>query len=195
MCRSCSHLPQRAPAPVTLTCVQLTARQCRALDAICDTFCPSADEGLPSATQLGVPETVLGFLARDPRSAPKRDLERLLDVWDTAPVTALAGGGFARFSSLPRAQREQVLLRWCDSRVPQRRAAFHGLKRAALTAYYGVSGPDGGPNPTWAAMDYPGPLGPPEDAPPKALTPLPIMESTTSASSAPARAAASRPRC
>lgn len=159
--------------------VQLTARQRRSLESICDTFCPSVDQGLPSARELGVADTVLGFIARDPRSAPKRDLKRLLDVWDTAPVTALGGGGLARFSALPRQQREQVLLRWCDSRMPQRRAAFHGLKRAALTAYYGVPAPDGGPNPTWATMDYPGPLGTPENAPPKALEPLSIMESTT----------------
>ncbi|HMJ04357.1 MAG TPA: GMC family oxidoreductase N-terminal domain-containing protein [Conexibacter sp.] len=157
----------------------LSPRQRRSLEAICDTFCPSADEGLPSATELGVPDAVLGFLARDPRIAPTRDLKRLLDVWDTAVLTALGGGGLTRFSALPRAQREQVLLRWCDSRLTQRRAAFHGLKRAALTAYYGLPGPDGGRNPALEAMDYPGAPGKPENAPAKALTPLPIMESTT----------------
>lgn len=159
--------------------MQLTARQRRSLESICDTFCPGPDEGLPSATRMGVPDAVLGFLERDPRSGPKRDLQRLLALWDTAPLTALGGGGLRRFSSLPRAEREQVLLRWCDSRVPQRRTAFHGLKRAALTAYYGLPGPDGGANPAWAALDYPGAPGKPQGAPPKALRPLTIAQSTT----------------
>ncbi len=159
--------------------VVLTPRQRRSLEAICDTFCPSAEDGLPSATELGVPDAVLALVARDPRVAPARELKQLLGLWDTAVLTAVGGGGWRRFSALSREQREQVLLSWCDSRVPQRRAAFHGLRKVALLTYYGLPAPDGGPSPVWKAIDYPGPPGPPENPPPKQLTPLPIPQDTT----------------
>jgi long-chain-alcohol oxidase len=158
--------------------MELTPRQRRSLEAICDAFCPPAN-GLPSASELGVPDAVLALVARDPRSASRRELKQLLGLWDTAPVTAVGGGGLRRFSSLPREQREQVLLSWCDSRVPQRRAAFHALRKAALLTYYGLPAPDGGPSPVWEAIGYPGPLGAPDDPPPKQLAPLSIDESTT----------------
>jgi long-chain-alcohol oxidase len=158
--------------------MELTPRQRRSLEAICDTFCPPAN-GLPGASELGVPDAVLELVARDPRSAAHRELKQLLGLWDTAPVTALGGGGFKRFSALPREQREQVLLSWCDSRLPQRRAAFHALRKASLLTYYGLPAPDGGTSPVWEAIGYPGPLGARTDAPPKQLAPLTIGESTT----------------
>jgi choline dehydrogenase-like flavoprotein len=158
--------------------MELTPRQRRSLEAICDTFCPPAN-GLPSASELGVPDAVLQLAGRDPRASAQRELKQLLGLWDTAPITALGGGGLKRFSALPREQRERVLLSWCDSRLPQRRAAFHGLRKAALTTYYGLPAPDGGRSPVWDAIDYPGPPGKPEDAPPKALTPLAITQDTT----------------
>ena len=158
--------------------MDLSPRQRRSLEAICETFCPSAN-GLPDALQMGVPEAVLQLAGRDPRVGPRRELLQLLGAWDTAPLTALGGGGLHRFSELPRERREQVLLRWCDSRVPQRRAAFHALRKAALTAYYGLPAPDGGRSPVWDAIEYPDPPGPPPDAPPKALTPLAVEADTT----------------
>jgi long-chain-alcohol oxidase len=158
--------------------VQLTARQRRSLEAICDTFCPPPN-GLPSASELGVPDAILQLVGRDPRGGARRELKQLLGLWDTALATALGGGGLTRFSALPREQREQVLLNWCDSRLPQRRAAFHALRKATLLTYYGLPAPDGGASPVWDAIGYPGPLGARADAPPKQLTPLTIAESTT----------------
>jgi long-chain-alcohol oxidase len=158
--------------------MQLTPRQRRSLETICDTFCPTED-GLPSASELGVPDAVLALAGRDPRTSAQRELKQLLGLWDMPPLTALGGGGWRRFSALPREQRERVLLSWCDSRVPQRRAAFHGLRKAALLTYYGLPAPDGGKSPVWEAIGYPGPLGAPTDAPPKALQPLAIEQDTT----------------
>ena len=177
--------------------MKLTPRQRRSLDAICDTFCPSED-GLPSATEMGVPDAVLGFVARDPRRGPRRELSQLLSLWDSAPLTALGGGGLKRFSALAREQREQVLLSWCDSRLPQRRAAFQALRKAVAAAYYGLPGRDGGKNPVWDQLGYPGPPGPPQDAPPSSSSrwrsARARRSTATSASSARARAAASPPR-
>jgi long-chain-alcohol oxidase len=158
--------------------MEVTPRQRRSLEAICETFCPSGN-GLPDAIELGVPDAVLQLAGRDPRRAAQRELKQLLALWDTAPLTALGGGGLHRFSQLPREQREQVLRSWCDSRVPQRRAAFHALRKAALLTYYGLPARDGGASPVWDAIGYPGPLGALPDAPPKALAPLAIAQDTT----------------
>src|SRR5215212_8944158 len=151
----------------------LSAKPRAALDAICDTFVPGGD-GLPSATELGVPEALLGLVGRNPRAAERKQVGQLLGLWDTRLLCAIAGGGVRRFSSLSQADRERVLLSWADSRVAQRRAAFQALRKGALLAYYGSGGANGDPNPAWEAIGYPGPLGPPAQAPPRALTPVEI---------------------
>jgi choline dehydrogenase-like flavoprotein len=150
----------------------------RALDAICDTFAPGGD-GLPSATELGVPGALLALVGRNPRAAERRQVSQLLGLWDTRLLCAIAGGGWERFSALSQADREQVLLSWADSRVPQRRAAFQALRKGTLLAYYGGGGPDGAPNPVWDAIGYPGPLGAPENPPPPGIEPVAVHEDTT----------------
>jgi long-chain-alcohol oxidase len=153
--------------------MELTEGQRRALEAICDTVCPGGD-GLPSATELGVPDALLEAAGRNPRAAERRQLLQLLSVWDSQPLSALGGGGWERFSRLPAERREQVLLSWCDSRLPQRRAAFQALCKGARLFYWSLPAPDGSPNPAWADIGYPGPLGPNADAPPPAIAPLPV---------------------
>jgi choline dehydrogenase-like flavoprotein len=153
--------------------MNLTARQHRALEEICDTFCPSGN-GTPSARELGVAEALLAAVALNPRESERKQLATLLGLWDTPALGALGGVGFKRFSALPAHAREQALLAWADSRAPQRRAAFQALRKGALLFYYMLPGPDGGRNPAWDAIGYDGPLGKLPDAPPKALTPTPI---------------------
>lgn len=156
----------------------LSARQSRALAAICDTFCPSGD-GLPSASELGVPAAVATLVARDPRLAAQRELKQLLSAWESPALTYAIGHRWRRFSALEQQQREAALLSWADSRVPQRRAAFQALRKGALLMYYALPGPGGGPNPAWETIGFPGPLGPPTDPPPKALTPLALGAAET----------------
>ena len=110
----------------------------------------------------------------NPRAAERKQVRQLLALWDTALVTAIGGGGLKRFSALSQKDRERVLLSWSDSRVPQRRAAFQALRKGVLLCYYGLPGPDGGRSPVWDAMDYPGPLGPPENTPPKTIEPVEV---------------------
>jgi choline dehydrogenase-like flavoprotein len=153
--------------------MELGDGQRRALEAICDTVCPSSD-GLPSASELGVPEALLEAVGRNPRVAERRQLRQLLSLWDSQPLTAFGGGGWKRFSELPREDRERVLLSWCDSRLPQRRAAFQALCKGALLLYWMLPARDGGPSPVWADIGYPGPLGPNDGAPAKAIAPLEI---------------------
>jgi len=156
----------------------LNARQQRALQAICDTFAPGGD-GLPSASEMGVPEALMAAVALNPREAERKQVGQLLRLWDTALLTAVGGGGFKRFSSLSQEAREKVLLNWADSRVAQRRAAFQALRKGTLLCYYGLSGPDGGPSAVHEAIGYPGPLGKPSDPPPKTIKPLEITGDTT----------------
>ncbi len=153
--------------------MELSPRQRRALEDICDTFCP-AGNGAPAARELGVADAVLAAVSLNPRASERRQLAGLLSLWDTAVLGAVGGAGAARFSALSRAQREQVLLSWADSRLPQRRAVFQALRKGALLFYYMLPGPGGGRSPAWDAIGYDGPLGRLEDAPPKALTPLEI---------------------
>jgi choline dehydrogenase-like flavoprotein len=147
--------------------VRLSARQQRALEAICDTFAPAQD-GLPSATELGVPAALLDAVEANPRRAERRQVSALLAAWDTAALGAFVGAGLHHFGSLPQIERERVLLSWSDSRLTKRRAAFQALRKAILVLAYTLPGPKG-TNPRWAAIGYPGPLGSPESAPPPAV--------------------------
>jgi long-chain-alcohol oxidase len=158
--------------------IRMSARARGALDAICDTFAPGGD-GLPSATELGVPEALMALVARNPRAAERRQVAQLLGLWDSRLLCAIAGGGFGRFSALSRADRERVLLSWADSRVTQRRGAFQALRKGTLLAYYGKGGPNGDPNPVWEAIGYPGPLGTPRNPPPPGIEPVAVHGDTT----------------
>ena len=114
----------------------LSAKARTALGAICDTFVPGGD-GLPSATEQGVPEALLGLVARNPRAAERKQVSQLLGLWDTRLLSAIAGGGAHRFSSLSQERRERVLLSWADSRVVQPRAASRLCARAPCSPITG----------------------------------------------------------
>ena len=137
----------------------------KALDAICDTFVPGED-GLPSATELGVPEAMLTAVGSSPSATEQAQFAGLLDAWD------------ADFPSLSQAKRETELLAWCDSPDVGQRAAFQALRKGILLSYYCLPWQGEGPNPVDDALGYPGPLGPPENPPPKTIEPLAITADT-----------------
>ena len=95
----------------------------------------------------------------------------MLGAWSSPLLGPLGGVGFKGFAALTPAERERALLAWGDSRLTQRRAVFHALRKGALLFYYMLSAPDGARNPAWDAIGYDGPLGKLANAPPKALTP------------------------
>jgi choline dehydrogenase-like flavoprotein len=125
--------------------MELSRRQRAALDAICDTFAPGLD-GLPSATELGVPDSIVDAIARHPRVAERDQILRLLSLWE------LAGRPLRRFSKLSQAEREAALRAWRDSGLAARRSAYKTFRRAALFHYFGSHGP------VPDALGYPGPL-------------------------------------
>ncbi len=157
--------------------MELNARQRQALQDICDTFCPS-QEGLPTATELGVPKALLAAVALNPRESERKQFATLLTLWDTSILGAVGGAGFKRFSALAQAEREALLRSWADSRLVQRRAVFEALRKGTLLFYYMLGGPDGGRNPAWDAIRYDGPLGELSGAPEKPLRMTPVERDT-----------------
>ncbi len=157
--------------------MNLSPRQRQAMEDICAAFCPSGD-GVPSARDLGVADALADAVALNPRASERKQLAALLSLWDTPALGALGGAGLKRFSQLPVAERERLLLSWADSRLPQRRAVFQALRKGTLLFYYMLAGPDGGRNPVWDAIGYAGPLGPLPDAPAKALKLTPVERDT-----------------
>jgi long-chain-alcohol oxidase len=145
--------------------LEISGKARKALDAICDTFVPG-EAGLPSATELGVPEAMLMAVGSNPSAAEQQQFAGLLDAWDPS------------FASLSQARRETVLLSWADSADVGQRAAFQALRKGILLSYYCLPHTGEGPNPVDEALGYPGPLGPPENPPPKTLKPLEIVADT-----------------
>lgn len=126
-----------------------TARQLRALEAVCETFVP--DGGPP-------PAEVAASILEGLDLARPHARRRLL-----ALLSFLALSGFPRRS---RRGRERTLVRWCDSGLGQRRAAFQAFRRLVMAHAYGL------PSPLWQELAYPGPLGPVADPPPPTLAPI-----------------------
>jgi long-chain-alcohol oxidase len=98
---------------------ELSRRQRRALESICETFCPDG----PSLRALGIADALLELTPSSDRQA----LLALLSAWDI-------GGRFSRRS---RERRETILRAWRDSPIAARRRVFHGLRRGSLIPYYG----------------------------------------------------------
>ena len=135
------------------------------LDAICDTFVPG-ENGLPSATDIHVPDVILGAIGANPSAEVRDGFAGLLDGWDPG------------FASLPANEREQALLSWCDSDDVMQRAAFQALRKLTMVMYYTLPWQGEGKNPVDEAIGYPGPHGKLKDTPPKTIKPLDITEDT-----------------
>ena len=132
--------------------LEISGKARKALDAICDTFVPG-EAGLPSATELGVPDAMLMAVGSNPSAVEQAQFAGLLDGWDPD------------FASSSQSARERTLLSWCDSADIGQRAGFQALRKGILLRYYCLPWMGEGPNPVDEALGYPGPLGPPEDPP------------------------------
>jgi long-chain-alcohol oxidase len=138
--------------------MELSARQRRALESICDTFAP-ARNGWPSASELGVPNAIARGLEFNPRTTDRAQFLQLLDFWDSSFHSLLAAGRFAPFSSLTLDIREWVLLSWADSGIRRRRAAFQALRKAVGLLYVMLPAANGGRSTACDKLGYPGPVG------------------------------------
>jgi long-chain-alcohol oxidase len=138
--------------------MNLSAKQRRALEAICDTFAP-AGGGWPSASEIGVPDAIARGLESAPRNAVRAQFLQLLDFWDSRLHSLSAIGRFARFSSLTLEAREWVLLSWADSGIKRRRAAFQALRKVIGLLYVTLPAAGGGRSAVWDKLGFPGPPG------------------------------------
>ncbi len=150
-----------------------TSRHLEAMRLIADTFAPGDGAGIPPASAVGAPELALEMAAMNPRAADLKQLQMLLERWDSRFLGFALTGRPRKFSDLTQEQREAVMLSLSDSRIGAKRALFGALKGAALGPYYIKGGA-----PVWEPMGYSGPLGVRTDAPPRALSPLRATEET-----------------
>ena len=151
--------------------MNLSPRQQRALQSICDTFAP-ASGSWPSASELGIPSAIAAGLDLNPRMGERSQFLQLLDIWDSQLHSLLTVRSWESFSGLPIETRVRVLLSWADSALGRRRGAFQALRKAVGFLYVMLPGAGDAPSPVWEKFDYPGPLGAP---PPKPRRLRPIV--------------------
>jgi long-chain-alcohol oxidase len=138
--------------------MNLSPRQQRALQSICDTFAPpNAD--WPSASELGIPAAIAEALDLNPRPGERAQFLQLLDLWDSHLHSLLTVGRWPAFFSLPLETRIRVLLSWADSGLGRRRAAFQALRKAIGFLYVMLPGVGVVAGRVWERLGYPGPLG------------------------------------
>ncbi|HUI75010.1 MAG TPA: GMC family oxidoreductase N-terminal domain-containing protein [Candidatus Acidoferrum sp.] len=138
--------------------MRFNARQLQALTSICETFFP-AEDGWPSAAELGIPEAIAASLSFNPRQKDRQDFLHLLNLWDSRLHSLFSVGKLASFSSLPPELRVRALLSWADSGLRKRRAAFQALRKAVGFLYVMLPELAGQRTPVWDRIGYPGPLG------------------------------------
>jgi choline dehydrogenase-like flavoprotein len=146
-------------------------RQRAALAAICDTFNPGDGADLPSASALGAVAIAEAVAGSQPRVRDRKQLARLLSLWDSRLGGLLLGTGGRRFSRLSPAERERALLKLGESSSERKRVLFQALRGLATSSYLLAPGPDG-TSPVWEAIGYPGPLGRLPGAPRPSLKPM-----------------------
>jgi long-chain-alcohol oxidase len=113
-------------------------------------------------------------IGSNPREVEREGFRGLIESWDSIAT----GEGGPAFTSMSHEDRERTLLAWADSEVVEQRAAFQALRKGTLICYYALPWTGEGPNPIDEALGYPGPLGPPENPPPKTIEPLAITGDT-----------------
>jgi hypothetical protein len=127
---------------------QLSPRAAFILAAIVDTMLPPAPRSV---------DTLVGHVAAIDRflgQVPPGDRAQLIQgLYALEHATLPYGGHLARFSSLDRAGRTDVLQSWRISRIARCRLCYRSFKALCFLAYYREA-------PAWAAIRYDGPILP-----------------------------------
>ena len=139
--------------------MELTRKETQVLGAVCGTLFPSipdeSDLLRRSASDLGLDRLLADAVGTSLQPGNARDFRRVLSVFDSPLFNLILTGRPVRFSRLDLPSREKYLKAWRDSPVPLKRTAFQALKRLTLFLAYAYVD-DGGSNPNWRAIGYPG---------------------------------------
>src|SRR3954470_15691032 len=88
---TCGRSLRKSEEPMT---IELSESGRASLGAICDTFVPG-ENGLPSATDIHVPDVILGAMGANPSADVRDGFAGLIEGWDSG------------FASLPKEERER----------------------------------------------------------------------------------------
>ncbi len=127
--------PNRPLGPPTPAPAGWSTRELDTLTAVADTFVAGT---APRRARLAAEAL---NLAADPEQVLQ--LRLVLRAFDSRLANVLLTGRAVRFRRLDLAGRERYLLGWSTSRIPQRRAAYQGLKRLLAFLAYADPGEDG----------------------------------------------------
>ena len=94
---------------------------------------------VPDAPAREVADQIVSELEAVGRPKLLNDLVLFLRLIEQPLVNLAVAGRASRFSDLDAHAREKYLLRWADSALPLRRAAFQAVKRLALFVAYSRS--------------------------------------------------------
>ena len=131
--------------------------------------------------ERGVPDALAAALDFNPRVIDRWEFINLLDFWDSSLYALLELGSWRCFSELGQYEKTKMLLRWADSGIALRRAAFQALRKAIGFLYVMLPGQAGAANAVWERLGYPGPIGVQRpDAPRKLNVTTPEKETTLS---------------
>ena len=148
----------------------MTNRRLATLRAVAETLVPHGDVHALADRMAAAIDSL-------PRAADRTELGRLLWLLESRVANLFLNRAPRGFSDLSLAERERYLARWATSGLPLQRKAFQALKRlAAVLSYTATDGATA--NATWAAIGYPGPLGPPRVIP-KPIRPYQVTPGTT----------------
>lgn len=105
--------------------------------------------GDPGIDEVGVAARADKLMASEPIDN-RRDLKKLLGLFDNALAGFLLDGELAPFTQLDVPARRTVLARWQDSSLPVLRSGFIALKRLTMSTYWSAPA-------TYPICHYPGP--------------------------------------
>jgi choline dehydrogenase-like flavoprotein len=119
------------------------------LAAIYRTFVPAA------APETGI--EAMGAAIERLAERKRAELQRFLALLRSPAFSLLLLGKAKTFAALDASQRERLLLTLANHPAAQLRTAYQALKRLSLFIAYSYC--EGGTNPLWQGMGYPGPRG------------------------------------
>ncbi|MGB1207509.1 MAG: GMC family oxidoreductase N-terminal domain-containing protein [Chitinophagales bacterium] len=145
--------------------ITITEKQYDALVVACDAIVPSVKIneteiikkfGELKASDLNVADRVLEIINIQ-SEGDKKEFKQLLSILSSALLGITWMGSFKNIMQLSKKQREKMLLSWQYSKIPDLRKGFHSLRKLATFIFY-TQVDKTGKNPTWEAIEYPGPL-------------------------------------